>query len=79
MTKPEKNIHAVALGRLGGATKSPKRAAASRRNGRLGGRPRLDGQIPQPREANPAPIVRQPKPTPQPKRRGRGRAPSWEF
>jgi hypothetical protein len=79
MTKPEKNIHAVALGRLGGATKSPKRAAASRRNGRLGGRPRQDGEPPQPRAAKVSPIVRPPKPIPQPKRRGRGRAPSWEF
>ena len=32
----KKNPHAVALGRI----KSPARAAASRRNGKLGGRPR---------------------------------------
>lgn len=30
---------AAALGRLGGKTKSPARAAASRANGKLGGRP----------------------------------------
>jgi len=35
-----KNPHAVALGRAGGASKSPRKAAASRANGRKGGRPR---------------------------------------
>ena len=42
---------AVERGRLGGLVKNPKRAAASRRNGHLGGRPRRDGQPPQPRAA----------------------------
>jgi hypothetical protein len=35
-----KNPHAVALGRLGGSASTPKQAEASRRNGRLGGRPK---------------------------------------
>jgi len=35
-----KNQAAVELGRLGGLKKSPARAAASRRNGLLGGRPK---------------------------------------
>lgn len=44
---PDKNPAAVALGRLGGlATKgitTTKKARASRRNGKLGGRPRKQG------------------------------------
>jgi hypothetical protein len=35
-----KNPHAVALGRLGGQRKTPAKAAASRENGKLGGRPK---------------------------------------
>jgi len=45
MTTDTRNPHAVALGRLGGLANrgqsgSPAKAAAARRNGRLGGRPR---------------------------------------
>lgn len=40
MTAPIKNPAAVALGSLGGKVKSPAKAAACRRNGRLGGRPK---------------------------------------
>jgi hypothetical protein len=40
MKKQSKNVHAVALGRLGGAASTPAKAAAARRNGRKGGRPR---------------------------------------
>lgn len=36
-----KNAAAVALGRLGGSTRSEKKARASRRNGKKGGRPRV--------------------------------------
>ena len=44
MTRP-KNPHAVALGRLGGSANrgkkaSPMKAAAAKRNGKKGGRPR---------------------------------------
>ena len=35
-----KNQAAVALGRIGGKVKSPAKAAAARRNGKLGGRPK---------------------------------------
>lgn len=35
----KKNPHAVALGRLGGLKTSPRKAAAVRENGKLGGRP----------------------------------------
>lgn len=35
-----KNAAAVALGRLGGKAKTPAKAAASRENGKKGGRPR---------------------------------------
>ena len=35
-----KNPHAAALGRLGGSVKSEAKAAASRENGKRGGRPR---------------------------------------
>lgn len=34
------NPAAVALGKLGGASKSRKKVAAARKNGKLGGRPR---------------------------------------
>jgi len=81
-TQSAKNPAAVELGRLGGLTKNPKRAAASRRNGRLGGRPRRDGEPPQPREPRPkkAPIVLTPKPRPEPKAKRRTRrAPGYEF
>ena len=36
----KKNKHAVALGRLGGSARTPAKAEASRRNGKLGGRPK---------------------------------------
>jgi len=36
----KKHPAAVALGRLGGKTSSPKKAAAARANGAKGGRPR---------------------------------------
>jgi hypothetical protein len=35
-----KNPAAVALGKLGGASKSRKKVAAARKNGKLGGRPK---------------------------------------
>lgn len=35
-----KNSHAVALGQRGGKSKSKKKRAASRRNGKKGGRPK---------------------------------------
>lgn len=41
--RTRKNPHAIALGRLGGKAKSKKKAAAVRRNGLKGGRPRKDG------------------------------------
>lgn len=34
------NPHAKALGKLGGNSKSPAKAAAARANGKLGGRPK---------------------------------------
>jgi len=36
-----KNLHAVALGRLGGSKKTPDQQRARAANGRHGGRPRL--------------------------------------
>jgi hypothetical protein len=35
-----KNSNAVALGKLGGQSKSPAKAEAARKNGKLGGRPK---------------------------------------
>lgn len=35
----DKNLAAVALGRLGGKSKSKKKSKASRENGKKGGRP----------------------------------------
>jgi len=40
MHKPKKNAAAVALGKLGGATRTEAKAAASRANGKKGGRPK---------------------------------------
>ena len=34
------NTHAKALGKLGGKVKSPAKAEAARKNGKLGGRPK---------------------------------------
>jgi len=49
---PTKNPAAVALGALGGKVKSQAKAAACRRNGRLGGRPKKRvGAIAQPASA----------------------------
>jgi hypothetical protein len=43
LTMPDKpNAIAAALGRLGGSVKSDAKAAASRENGKLGGRPRKE-------------------------------------
>lgn len=36
----KKNKHAVALGKLGGKAKTPKKADAARANGKKGGRPK---------------------------------------
>ncbi len=38
--QPSKNPAAVALGRLGGRARSPRKTEANRRNGKLGGRPK---------------------------------------
>lgn len=35
-----KNKHAVALGTLGGKARTPKKALSSKKNGKLGGRPK---------------------------------------
>jgi hypothetical protein len=44
MNEPSKNVHAKALGRLGGIASgkiwTDKKRAASRSNGKLGGRPK---------------------------------------
>lgn len=48
MNAPDKNKHAVALGKLGGVkggrVKSDRKSAASRENGKRGGRPRKQNQ-----------------------------------
>lgn len=41
-----KNPAAVALGRLGGRVKSPRKTEANRRNGKLGGRPKKAQPVP---------------------------------
>lgn len=41
--------YAVEFARLGGRSKSPKKAAAARRNGKLGGRPRKQRVAQQPK------------------------------
>ena len=46
-----KNPAAVALGRLGGSVKSPKKAASSRENAKKGGWPK--GRKRTPKEPNP--------------------------
>ncbi len=40
MKRGSMNLHAQALGRLGGQAKTEKKAAAVRENGKKGGRPR---------------------------------------
>jgi hypothetical protein len=50
----EKNPAAVTLGRMGGATKTPAKSEAARRNGKLGGRPRKV-VTPAPSAASPVP------------------------
>lgn len=41
---PKKNAAAVELGRMGGKTRTKKKASAVRENGKLGGRPRKKAQ-----------------------------------
>jgi hypothetical protein len=41
-----KNVHAVALGKLGGRVKSEAKTKAAQENGKLGGRPRKPGSRP---------------------------------
>ncbi len=48
MTTP-KNPAAVALGRLGGKATSPAKAAAARRNAKLGGWPKGKARKPKPK------------------------------
>lgn len=43
-----KNPAAVALGRLGGRVRSPRKTEANRRNGKLGGRPKKAQPVEQP-------------------------------
>jgi len=38
----KKNIHAVALGKLGGRSRTEAKQEAARRNGKRGGRPRKE-------------------------------------
>lgn len=44
--KPKKNPAAVALGRLGGSVRSEAKAAAAKKNGAKGGRPKKKGKKP---------------------------------
>jgi len=50
MNEPQKNPHAIALGRLGarlgGQSRSPAKRASSRANGKLGGRPKIKAAKP---------------------------------
>ena len=46
MNEPKPNPHAAALGSLGGKSKSRRKRASARANGKLGGRPKTKGAIP---------------------------------
>lgn len=59
----EKHQGAVSMGLLGGAARSPAKAAAARENGKKGGRPRKDGRPPQPRVQRQPRLPKGPKPT----------------
>jgi hypothetical protein len=68
-TNTGKNPHAQALGRLGGLVKNPKRAAASRRNGLLGGHHKTPKAAPRAEAPAPKPKVRTAKAS----------SPNWDF